>query len=81
VDTITPQEYWGGETKPAYPKLHANKCKMLLEFRKVCVGDEFRTDFTGGKCAGRKINSYSTFQNYFQLSFYKSSEAVMYHSW
>lgn len=27
---------------------------MLLEFRKACVGDEFRTNFTGGKLAGRK---------------------------
>lgn len=54
---------------------------MLLEFRKACVDDEFRTNFTGGKIAGRKINSYSSLQKYFQLSFYKSSEAVMYYSW
>lgn len=54
---------------------------MLLEFRKAGVGDAFRTNFTWGKFAEIKINSYSTFQNFFQLSCFKSSEAVMNHSW
>lgn len=81
MDTITPQGQWGGGIKQTYSEPHANKCKMLLEFRKACVGDEFGTNFIGGKFAGRKINSYSAFPKYFQLSFYKSSEAAMYYSW
>jgi len=54
---------------------------MLPEFRKACMGDEFRTNFTERTFSGIKINPYNTFQNYFQHSFFRSSEAVMNCSW